>query len=166
MPRSKKPPGQAVDRRNGRQAELARIAGDRFDPPDGLCEIATGQWDAYWNDPVCSVQTPADRALLLRWIKNVDRYWRLIAEADKRPRTKNSQGFVANPLYAVAFKVESSIKADEAQLGIGPKNRAALGIAVIAEQRSLADMNAAYGGADGASGDEGEDPRLQVVDAD
>jgi phage terminase small subunit len=167
MPRTKKPAGTTVDRRNGRNVQLRHVGGERFDPPGALCDQAHQQWDAYWSDPVSQVQTLADRNLLERWIVNVDRYWRLIGEADKQPMTENSQGRVANPLYAIALKVESSIKADEAQLGIGPKNRAALGIAVITEQRSLADMNSRYGGA----GDDSpavetaeEDPRLQIIE--
>lgn len=166
MPRTKKPASNVVDKRNGRRTELQQVTGNRFDPPDGLCEQALHQWDAYWDDQVSQVYTQADRNLLERWIGNVDRYWRLIVEADARPMTQNSQGNVANPLYAVAFKIEASIKADEAQLGIGPKNRAALGIAVITEQKSLADMNAKYGGdveySDEAT--EEADPRLQVVE--
>jgi P27 family predicted phage terminase small subunit len=171
VPRPKKPAGTTADKRNGRRAELDRVAGERFDPPDGLCELAQQQWEAYWSDAVASVQTRADHALLVRWIKNVDRYTRLIAEADAEPLTSNSQGHVANPLYAVALKVEASIKADEAQLGIGPKNRSALGIAVISERRSLADMNARYGGGqdNGGSGQDAkqqdEDPRLTVIEA-
>ena len=167
MPRTKKPAGSTVDKRNGRQAELTRVAGERFDPPDDLCEIAATQWDSYWSDPVSSVQTKADRALLLRWIKNVDRYCRLIEAADGEPLTSNSQGQVANPLYAIALKVEASVKADEAQLGIGPKNRSALGIAVISEKRSLADLNRSYGGAgdDHRDSPTEDDPRLRVVDA-
>jgi P27 family predicted phage terminase small subunit len=166
VPRHKKPAGAAVDKRNGRQVELQRVAGERFDPPDGLCGQALEQWERYWDDPVSQVHTKADQDLLRRWIANVDRYWRLIREADEQPLTRNSQGQVANPLYAVALKVEASVKADEAQLGIGPKNRAALGIAVVAEQRSLADMNARYsGGANGGTdrAEDEEDPRLQVI---
>lgn len=168
MPRTKKPAGTTVDKRNGRNVQLQQIGGERFDPPADLCEQARQQWDAYWSDPVSQVQTTADRNLLERWVVNVDRYWRLIGEADKQPMTENSQGRVANPLYAIALKVESSVKADEAQLGIGPKNRAALGIAVITERRSLHDMNARYGGAgdDHSTAIEAaeEDPRLQVIE--
>lgn len=167
MPRTKKPAGTTVDKRNGRNVRLRHVGGERFDPPGDLCDQAGQQWDAYWNDPVSQVQTRADRNLLERWIVNVDRYWRLIGEADKQPMTENSQGRVANPLYAIALKVEASIKADEAQLGIGPKNRAALGIAVITERRSLADMNSRYGGAgdDSPAVERAEkDPRLQVIE--
>ena len=164
MPRVKKPAGTSVDKRNGRWAELARVSGERFDPPKGLCDQALTQWGRYWDDAVSQVQTAADRDLLCRWISNVNRYWRLIGAADEEPMTRNSQGQVANPLYAVALKVEASVKANEAQLGIGPKNRAALGIAVISERKSLAEMNAAYSGGADVGTDQGEeDPRLTIV---
>lgn len=163
----RKPPGRAVNIRNGRRAELGQRDVERFDPPPDLCDEAVVQWDAYWSDPVAQVQTAVDRTVLLRWIRNLDRYLRLIHEADQEPMTENSQGRVANPLYAIALKVESSVKADEAQLGIGPKNRAALGIAVIAERKSLADMNAKrYGGGQrdrDAEPSESDDPRLRVI---
>jgi len=163
LPRTKKAPGTAVDRRNGTRADLGFVAGQRFDPPEGLSEVAVRQWDAYWDDPVSRVHTVTDRGLLTRWISNVDRYWRLIGEADGEPMTSNSQGRVANPLYAVALKIEASVKSDEAQLGIGPKNRASLGIAVISERRSLADMNARYVAPEVTTGAD-TDPRLQAVE--
>ena len=184
MPRTQKPAGRAVDPRNGRRADLTvnKPKVERFDPPDGLLESSLEQWDAYWEDPVATVQTGVDKALLLRWITNLDRYSRLIEAADLEPLKRNSQGESANPLYAVAFKIEASLKADEAQLGIGPLNRSKLGIAVVTERRSLADMNSRYGGegpanegagkargrtqARGQESDAGHaDPRLRVVDS-
>ncbi|MGH3094577.1 MAG: hypothetical protein ACRDMV_01085 [Streptosporangiales bacterium] len=169
MPRAKRPVGEVVDKRNGQHAtlRLKPLGGDRVELPEGteLCAEARQVWDAYWDDPVSQAQTGVDRGLLLRWIFNMDRYWRLIGEADGSPLTENSQGRSANPLYAVALKVEASIKADEAQLGVGPKNRSALGIAIVSEQRSLADMNARYGG-DGGGGEDAEreqDPRLEAA---
>ena|SRR6266704_1330174 len=167
MPRNRKPPGTAVDRRNGQQANLSVVAGDaevvRVPMPDGLLKETQEQWDAYWADPVASVQTLVDRSLLLRWIKNLDRYERLIAEADRSPLVEGLHAVSAHPLYAVASKIEASVKADEAQLGIGPLNRSKLGIAVISERRSLADMNARYSEPEGST-DDGEDPRLAIID--
>lgn len=160
----------AVDPRNGQQAHLTVIAGgaplDRPALPRGLLTRTKRQWEAYWNDPVATVQTEVDQALLLRWIANLDRYLRLIEEADQAPLVRNSQGQSANPLYAVALKIEASIKADEAQLGIGPLNRSKLGIAVISERRSLADMNSRYAETERGDGrdEDDEDPRLALTE--
>jgi P27 family predicted phage terminase small subunit len=150
MPRTKKPAGTAIDTRNGRRADLTVVMGARFEPPEGLCPEALEAWDAYWSDGVASVQTPVDRAVLLRWVREMDRYLRLSAEADQQPSVRGSQGQpVENPLYATAYKALAAVQACEKQMGMGALNRSALGIAVITERRSLADMNSRYGGGDG-----------------
>jgi P27 family predicted phage terminase small subunit len=147
VPRTKKPAGTTVDRRNGRRAELAAVPGGRIEAPEGLSVEAITLWNAYWDDAASTVQTPADRGVLLRWVTEYDRYLRLIAEADQRPLMRGSQGQeVANPLYKLADRALAAAERAEKQLGVGALNRSALGIAVIAEQRSLADMNARYGG--------------------
>jgi P27 family predicted phage terminase small subunit len=148
MPRTKKPAGTAIDPRNGRRADLTVVMGARFEPPTGLCDEAMEAWDAYWSDGVASVQTPVDRAVLLRWVREMDRYLRLSAEADNQPSVRGSQGQpVENPLYGTAYKALAAVQACEKQMGMGALNRSALGIAVITERRSLADMNSKYGGA-------------------
>lgn len=163
MPRTKKPAGTAVNPRNGRRADLVPIAGSRFDPPEGLCEEALAAWDSYWDDTVALVMTPVDRAVLSRWIREMDRYLRLSAEADRKPSVRGSQGQpVENPLYGTAYKALAAVQACEKQMGMGALNRSALGIAVVTERRSLADMNARYGGAR----DDGDRPAIvaEVVD--
>ena len=162
----KKAPGTAVDPRNGQQAALTLIEGGnplRFDPPKGLGEIAATHWEEYWQDPVSTLITPADKTMLIRWITTVDRYFTIMKVADAKPVTLGSKlQEIANPLYALGLKLMDEIFKYEQQLGIGPKNRAALGIAVLTEQRSLAQLNAEYEqGAD--DGDEDEDPRVTVL---
>jgi hypothetical protein len=116
-------------------------------------------WDAYWDDPVASVQTSVDRGVLLRWITEHDRYVRLIAEADLSPVVPGSKGQdVANPLYGIADRALAAAERCEKQLGIGGLNRSNLGIAVVAGQRSLAEMNSRYGGGDDANGRPAETP--------
>jgi P27 family predicted phage terminase small subunit len=150
VPRTKKAAGATVDRRNGRRADLTPIQGARIDSPEGLTDEAAALWDAYWSDTVATVATVVDRGLLLRWITEYDRYLRTVAEADKDPVTTGSQGQpIQNPLYKIAYRALEAAERCERQLGIGPLHRSALGIAVITERRSLADMNARYGGADG-----------------
>lgn len=169
MPRTKKPAGQAVDRRNGRQADLTVASSAELakpELPDGLDPEAVRQWDAYWEDAAATVQTSADRGVLLRWIDAVNRYLKLIGEADLEPLVTGSQGqLVENPLYKIAEKALGTVERAEKQLGIGALNRAGLGIAVITERKSLAEMNSKYGG-DGVSADEApeEDPRLTIIE--
>lgn len=140
------------------------------DPPEKLCPEATAQWDAYWESAAAGIQTPADRGVVLRWIDAVDRYLRTVGEADKRPIVKGSTGQpIENPLYKIAAAALATVERAEKQLGIGALNRAGLGIAVIAEQRSLQDMNSRYGGdVDGGTDETSseEDPRFTVIDGD
>ena len=160
MPRTKKPAGMAADPRNGRRAELVVVGGDRIDTPQGLCPEAVAAWDAYWSDGVSQVQTPVDRAVLVRWVTEMDRYLRLMAEADLDPVVRGSQGQpVENPMYGTAYKALAAVQACEKQMGMGALNRSALGIAVITERRSLADMNSRYGG----GGDSDQRPIQAVI---
>ena len=162
----KKAPGTAVDARNGSKASLTLIEGQRsplyFEPPKALTTEALRQWNDYWADPVSWLATPADRSLLIRWIENVDRYFTIMRAADRDPMTRGStHNDIANPLYSLGMKIEAEIAKMEAQLGLGPKNRAALGIAVLSEKRSLQDLNQAYDDEGGEGGD--EDPRLTIL---
>lgn len=158
MPRTKKPAGTAVRPYNGRRAELLEVVGGRIDPPDGLSAAAVEIWDAYWNDTVSSVQSSVDRGLLVRWITEYDRYLRAVAEADLNPISTGSTGQqVENPLYKIAYRALDAAERCERQMGVGALNRSNLGIAVISERKSLADMNSRYGGG-GAHADSDSTP--------
>lgn len=165
MPRTKKPAGTTADPRNGRRADLAVVAGERVEAPEGLSEHALTYWDAYWSDSVAQVQTKVDRVILVRWITELDRYFKLLKIADAQPIVSGSQGQpVENPAYQTAHRALSAAQYCEKQLGIGPLHRSALGIAVIAEKRSLDELNQAFGGGSGAGGQpaavEQPDPRI------
>lgn len=171
MPRPKKPAGTTADKRNGQRADLSVVGGskvERFDPPEGLCVEARGAWEEFWADRPALLLTPSAKIVLQRWITALNRYWITTAEADGDPLLTGSTGQqVANPLYKIAEQALRTVEACEKQLGIGGLNASSLGLAAIQERRSLADMNARYGGAGGSSdGDETpEDPRLTVIDA-
>lgn len=165
MPRTKKPAGQAVDRRNGRRAELEPTGtlrlrkfplparrGMPFHPETRRA------WAALWEDPVAQVLSPVDRPVLLRWADAMDRYLRLLIEADKLPVVSGSTGQdVANPLYAIADRSLSVAQQCEAQLGVGGLNRAKLGLEVTQARRSLHELNRAYARDTGR--DDDADPR-------
>lgn len=164
----KKAPGTAVDPRNGQKVGLSVVEGQsnpmRFDPPSAINTEALRQWNDFWEDPVSWLITPADKMLLIKWIELVSRYFSLMRLADKEPITRGStHNDVVNPLYGMALKMQAEIKAIEAQLGIGPKNRAALGIAVLSEKRSLQDLNTAYEGPEQGEEDDDEDPRAGLT---
>jgi phage terminase small subunit len=159
MPGQIKPPGRRQNRAT-KSIGAITAAGKAPRMPSNLCPAAQEAWRSYWSDSVSGIMRSSDATVALRWAKNLDRYHRLIAEADREPLVTGSQGQDRpNPLYELAFKVEASIKADELQLGIGPLARLKLGVALSESAKSLADLNAeaAEGGAD--------DPRVALLRA-
>lgn len=146
MPRTAKPAGTAVDRRNGRRTEVAASSLARFSLPKrerGWLLETRKAWTALWADPVAGALTPADRPVLLRWADALERASRALERADESPIAKGSMGQeVASPYYAIANDALRVAMACEAQLGVGALNRARLGIAIISERISLDEMNA------------------------
>lgn len=162
MPRTKKPAGQAVDRRNGRRTELqAAGAGlEQFElPPRRPPWTAETRlaWDGAWADPVRQSWTVGDRPLLLRWADSIDRAARALRRADRKPLVLGSVGQVTeHPSYMTAKSALQIAEKCEAQLGFGALNRARLGLTIGQAKRTLADLNAEFAG--GAEDD--DDPRL------
>lgn len=166
MPRTKKAAGTAVDRRNGRRAELAEqmqasVAYFALPKrtPAWRPETLTA-WELFWADPVATALTEVDQVVLLRWAHHLDRAVRLTAQADRNPVAKGSMGQpVENPKYGTASRAMAVVEKCEAQLGIGALNRARLGIAIIGEKAALDDLNRRYLPGNSEDGDEDDDPR-------
>lgn len=142
------------------------MPGERIDPPSHISRAeALDAWEEYWLDPVSSVVTQADHQMMFRWIDMVDRYYRLIHEADGEPIVITlNNGQTANPLYKVALTIQNQIERLEARLGIGPKNRAALGVQIFEAEKGKRSLNAmgntSGSSAVGATQLDEEDPRL------
>jgi P27 family predicted phage terminase small subunit len=163
VPRAKKPAGTAVDRRNGERSALPAVALARFSLPrrsDGLkYDLRTQRmWRALWDDErLASVLSPVDRELVIRWAQSVDDWIKAVEAARESPISKGSMGQeVASPHYAIAAQALAAAERCEAQIGVGALNRARLGIAILAEQASLASLAGQF---PGGGGDE-RDPRL------
>jgi|SRR5580704_8502308 hypothetical protein len=161
MPRTKKPPGAAVDRRNGRRTEIAASSLEQFPLPKRSgesCRIETRKaWGALWLDPVATALTPVDRPVLIRWAHAIDRAAWALEQADAEPISTGSMGQeVESPYYGIADKAIRVAQACEAQLGVGALNRARLGIAILQERASLTDLNARIMD---SGGNDDDDPR-------
>jgi len=158
MPPTRKP----ASRRQNRVTQdvgIVRVAGKPPRMPSGLCGPARAAWQGYWGDAVSGVMRDSDATLALRWIRNVDRLHRLLAEADRSPIVGPATNPRPNALYRLCFKIEESVRSDEAQLGIGPAARLKLGLIVAAGAASLADLNAAAE----ADADDEDDFRLRLL---
>jgi hypothetical protein len=147
VPRTKKAAGQAVDRRNGRRAELGLAGGplERFDLPSRrpayLAETAQA-WDGAFADPISQAWTAGDRPILLRWIDSMDRAARALRRADRKPVVLGSAGQLAeHPSYATAARAIAVAEKCEQQLGFGALNREKLGFTIAAARKSLEELN-------------------------
>ncbi|GAA2137810.1 hypothetical protein GCM10009760_18620 [Kitasatospora kazusensis] len=157
MPGPLPKPAEQRQRRNARDLGAVSAPTGAIPDPPVLGADALAAWCSYWGDVVAGVVRPADTSLAVRWARNLDRYHRILSLADAEPVTIGSTGQPkANPLYDLAYKIEASVRADEAQLGIGPLARLRLGVKLAEAQTSLADL-AADIDAEGVSAD--DDPR-------
>jgi hypothetical protein len=142
-----KQPGKRI-RKTTRSIGVVRSAGRPPAMPRGLCEQAQEAWRSYFADAVSGVLRPPDATVAIRWVKNLDRYHRLLAEADSEPIVAGSAGQAKpNPLYGLALAFEKSIREDEAQMGIGALSRLKLGAQLSETAKTLADLNAEARGA-------------------
>lgn len=146
MPRAKKAPGTAVDKRNGQRVVIADPGAkvEPFDAPPGLTQNAYAAWEDFWRDRPALLLTPTSKVVLVRWIEAVSRYERAIKDADLEPLMPGQNTTIPNPLYKIADQALKVIESCEKQLGIGTLNATQLGIAAIAEQQRLSDLNARY----------------------
>lgn len=157
MPRTKKAPGTAVDRRNGRRAELEGQALEKFPLPVPKASLRTRRvWDALWDDPVSSVLALVDREMVTRWIVSVDAWIGAMSTAEQDPVSRGSMGQeVPSPYYAIAKQHLDTVEKCEQQLGVGALNRARLGLTITTARRSLDDLNREF-----LEGNDEPDPRL------
>ncbi len=144
MPR--KPAGTAVDPRNGARYSLEGVPEKKLELPDvvrkSLRNEALLRWQEFVTSPVAKVLDPADYLIAIRWIEAVNRSIICTREADEEPILSGSSGnSIMNPLYRVAAEQTKIAQDCEKQLGIGPKNRADLGVTLIAGKPSLEQMN-------------------------
>src|ERR1044072_3577362 len=125
----RKAPGTAAGPRNGKMIKLTAgaVPDTYFPPPISLGTDVKDQREAFWKDPVAQLITPADKGRLARYFEAVHRQPRLLGQAEDAPWIRGSTGQrQANPFFALAMTHEKAIQALEQQLGIGPKNRAAV----------------------------------------
>lgn len=146
----KKLPGTAVDPRNGGKYELQSVNSKPLLIPDDvkkkLSAEALIRWEEFRSSPVAKTLDPTDYLIAIRWIEAVNRSIILIREADEEPIVTGSTGnSIANPLYKIADSQTVIAEKCERQLGIGPKNRADLGVQLVAGKPSLQQMNKDFG---------------------
>lgn len=136
-----------VDRREWQTVTVAHKKTGYFDPPPNLNEHARKIWNTYWEDPVSDIAATVDESLITRWIRNVSLYYDLVDDYMELPTTYDKEMRKRpNVTFTMATQVLKFIMADEAQLGIGPKNRVNIGMTLASTARTMDAINAEYEG--------------------
>lgn len=136
-----------VDRREWQTTKVEHKKIGYFDPPAGINAHAQDVWHTYWDDPVSDIAATVDRSLIVRWIRNVSLYHQLMNDALETPFTFDDRMRKRpNVTFTMATQVLKFIQADEAQLGIGPKNRVNIGMTLASTARTLESINNEYEG--------------------
>jgi P27 family predicted phage terminase small subunit len=137
MPR-RKPAGTAADPRNGEKFALVIADGvPKCDLPapiaDSAHPIVKEAFERYWFDPISAILQESDYVLVQRYFSLLNRYFTVSEEADSKPVIYGVQGGESvNPKYVIASQALTGLDRIERQLGIGPANRARLGLELVA----------------------------------
>ena len=99
-------------------------------------------WERYWTSSVCQAIEGADLTIAEQWITAHDE-WKRATRAVRKERTVDgSMGQpVMNPLAAYAKTQADEMRKCGASLGIGPKERVALGLEVGKGKLTAAQLN-------------------------
>ena len=154
--RPRKPPGRAQGHRRSTALQVVRDPDPPADfivpkPPvtatgDQLLPAILQAWDAYWLSPLMGALDSIDgvdrRTIVDDWIRleNELVIVERLVQGERIVKGSRDQD-VAHPLITERHALRERLKELRLQLGIGPRNRAQLGIDVAGAQSALADLN-------------------------
>lgn len=157
----------AVDRPKWQNVDVVPNKTGYFPPPDSLSEDALEVWDTFWSDSVSNIAAVVDKSVIIRWILNTDRYFKMMAKFDEMPFIYTTRGDPEiNPSFKIADALLRVINKDEQQLGIGPRNRVNIGMTLATTERTIREINNDYDGRkDGSDNDKPvrADPRNRRI---
>jgi P27 family predicted phage terminase small subunit len=101
------------------------MATDIPEAPADLLPASYERWEAFWaSDVAACVNRQADLQRLERWIEQVDRYDRILAQVGEQWTVEGSMGQpVTNPLLVYLSQLESTLARTEAEFGMTPQGR-------------------------------------------
>lgn len=100
------------------------------DPPKGLPVVLRGQWTALWRSSVAALMDPVSD------LPAVTRLFELYQLADRVQAQLADAEEVDSGLVSARVRLASEIRLAEGQLGLSPRSRLALGIALLAGQKA------------------------------
>ncbi len=145
MPAHAKPNPQRDRGRQGAVVELAVVDGEALDvpkPPPKLLKPIREAWDQFWASDLAQVVTDPDRPVVFRMFSLRNDQERALRRYRSNPYITGSQGQpVQNPAFQEAMALERQVLALEDRLGLSPKARAQLGIAIGEARMTAAELN-------------------------
>lgn len=152
MPARKKTPGTQQDRRpqRSRVTELAVVRPelDQVDVPPpprphgGLLKSSVEAWETFWASMLAGTTIDVDVVVAERWVLARDEWQRALNGIRRQRLVEGSTGQpVLNPLTSWVASREAVMEKCERQLGVGPKFRMDLGIAVGQARMTAAELN-------------------------
>lgn len=114
-------------------------------PPTGLLAVHRGEWVRLWESPLASSFADSDLPALERLFQLRDEALRHQRAGKSRPLVPGSQGQeVLNPVLRQRDALLAEIRQLEDRFGLSPRSRLQLGITLLEQHRSLADLNKRY----------------------
>lgn len=113
-------------------------------PPVGLSAAFLADWKALWASPVAALLDPVSD------LPAVGRLYELRQLGQKLARKIADLGEVDTALVTARLRVATEVRLIEAQLGLSPRSRLALGLALLAGRRGATDSAVTGGGHDDA----------------
>lgn len=110
--------------------------------PSGLLANTVMRWEAYWSSPVGGAANPvSDRAAVERLFRAYDEMDRVGGEFRRERVVEGSTGQpTLHPLGRYIATLNSEILQLEDRLGLSPKARAQLGLAIAEAKKTLGDL--------------------------
>lgn len=142
---NRKPVENLIDRDPRRKApSLAVLPGRELEvaPEAGWLKATKDGWVAFWSADLAGAIDGADVPVIRRLFGMRDVQARAFARWKKKPYVDGSQGQpVKNPAFDEAMVLERAIVQLEDRLGLSPKARANLGIAIGQARMTAAELN-------------------------
>lgn len=110
-----------------------------------MLAVHRDEWERLWSSPLASSFAESDVPALERLFVLRDEALRHQKAGRKRPTVTGSQGQeVLNPVLRQRDALLAEIRQLEDRFGLSPRSRLQLGITLLDQQRSLADLNRRY----------------------
>lgn len=123
-------PVDSRQRRNMPSTLASGTAPEMPDPPVDLSPTLCRQWEGLWTSPVAALLDPVSD------LPAVTRLFELRLLADRVQSQLAEAESVDSALVSARVKLASEIRLAEGQLGLSPRSRLALGIALLAGQKA------------------------------